>query len=642
MSEIFDLFQSELDSRASEEYTLQEWLDGCRDNRGFYANAAERMLTAIGKPTLVNTSEDTRLSRIFQNRVIKHYATFDSFYGIEETIEKIVDFLTHAADGLEERKQILYLLGPVGTAKSSLAERLKQLIESQPIYVLKMGEEVSPIYESPLGLFDKDKHGKFLEDKYGIPSRYLGYILSPWAVKRLREAGGRIDRFKVVKMYPSRLYQIAVAKTEPGDENNQDISSLVGKVDIRKLREHKQNDADAYSFSGGLCLANQGLLEFVEMFKAPIKMLHPLLTATQEGNYNGIEGAPIPFNGVILAHSNESEWQAFKSNKNNEAFLDRVSIIKVPYCLRVNEEIKIYEKMIDSSALDKKKVAPGTLDFLAKWSILTRLKEPENSTMTSKLKVYNGENLKDVDPKAKSVQEYKQNAGVDEGMTGMSTRFAYKILSQVFDKDPEERAANPVHLMTVLQDQIEQEQLGQKLETEYKQFIKTLRDEFGKFIEKEIKTACLEQYSEFGQNIFDNYLTWATAWIKENDYRDETGQTLNREALDNELSKVEKPAGIANPKEFRQEVVMFCLEAKGKLGGKNPAWTSYEKMKEVIEARIFQTSEELLPIITFNAKASKEDQEKHRGFLDRMAQKGYTHRQTRLLADWWRRWKRNT
>ena len=167
--------------------------------------------------------------------------------------------------------------------------------------------------------------GSAIEERYGIPRRKLTGQMSPWAIKRLDEFGGDISKFSVVKMSPSRLRQVCVAKTEPGDENNQDISSLVGKVDIRKLEHYAQSDPDAYSYSGALCRANQGLMEFVEMFKAPIKVLHPLLTATQEGNYNATEGlSAIPFQGIILAHSNESEWQSFRNNKNNEAFLDRV------------------------------------------------------------------------------------------------------------------------------------------------------------------------------------------------------------------------------------------------------------------------------------------------------------------------------
>ena len=241
----------------------------------------------------------------------------------------------------------------------------------------------------------------------------------------------------MVKLYPSILNQIAVAKTEPGDENNRDISSLVGKVDIRKLEEFPQNDADAYSYSGALCRANQGLMEFVEMFKAPIKVLHPLLTATQEGNYNSTEGlGAIPYSGILLAHSNESEWHSFRNNKNNEAFIDRIYIVKVPYCLRVSDEIKIYDKLLANSSLSRAHCAPDTLKMLAQFSVLSRLKEPENSNIYSKMRVYDGENLKDTDPKAKSIREYRDAAGVDEGMNGLSTRFAFKILSKVFNFDP--------------------------------------------------------------------------------------------------------------------------------------------------------------------------------------------------------------
>ena len=235
----------------------------------------------------------------------------------------------------------------------------------------------------------------------------------------------------MVKRRPSILKQVGISKTEPGDENNQDISALVGKVDIRKLESFAQDDPDAYSYSGGLCLANQGLLEFVEMFKAPIKVLHPLLTATQEGNFKGTEGfGAIPFDGIVLAHSNESEWKTFRNNKNNEAFLDRIYIVKVPYCLRVSEEVKIYEKLIRGSSLAEATCAPGTLKMMAQFAMLTRLKEPENSSLYSKMQIYDGENLKDTDPRAKSYQEYRDYAGVDEGMSGISTRFAYKILSQ--------------------------------------------------------------------------------------------------------------------------------------------------------------------------------------------------------------------
>ena len=303
---LFNHYQSRFDHSRPEEYSLEQYLNLCKTDPSAYATAAERLLMAIGEPEVVDTSKDAQLSRIFSNKMIRRYPAFSEFYGMEDAVEKIVAYFRHAAQGLEERKQILYLLGPVGGGKSSLAERLKSLMEKSPFYAIKD----SPINESPLGLFSIEEDGDILEQDYSIPKRYLRGVMSPWAVKRLKEFGGDISKFKVIKVYPSIMHQLAISKTEPGDENNQDISALVGKVDIRKLEDFPQNDADAYSFSGGLCKANRGLMEFVEMFKAPIKVLHPLLTATQEGNYNGTEAiGPIPFDGIVLAHSNESEWQ---------------------------------------------------------------------------------------------------------------------------------------------------------------------------------------------------------------------------------------------------------------------------------------------------------------------------------------------
>ncbi len=624
-----------------EDMSIDEYLAECKRDPMVYAAAAQRMLAAIGEPEMVDTRNDPRLSRLFANKVIKRYPAFAEFYGMEDAIEQVVSFFRHAAQGLEERKQILYLLGPVGGGKSSIAERLKYLVQQVPFYALKG----SPVNESPLGLFDPMEDGPVLEEQFGIPRRYLQHVLSPWAVKRLDEFGGDVRQFRVVKRYPSILKQVAIAKTEPGDENNQDISSLVGKVDIRKLESFAQDDTDAYSYSGGLCLANQGLLEFVEMFKAPIKVLHPLLTATQEGNYKGTEGfGAIPFDGVVLAHSNESEWKAFRNNKNNEAFLDRIYIVKVPYCLRVSEEIKIYEKLVRESSLGRAVCAPGTLKMMAQFSVLTRLKEPENSSLFSKMLVYDGESLKDTDPRAKSYQEYRDYAGVDEGMTGISTRFAFKILSKVFNFDSAEVAANPVHLMYVLEQQIEREQFPAELETKYTSFIKEyLSPRYAEFIGKEIQTAYLESYSEYGQNIFDRYVTYADYWIQDNEYRDtDTGEVFDRGTLNAELEKIEKPAGIANPKDFRNEIVNFVLRARANHQGKNPSWTSYEKLRLVIEKKMFSNTEELLPVISFNAKSSADEARKHEDFVTRMVDKGYTPKQVRLLCEWYLRVRKSS
>lgn len=640
---LLEKYRSKFNFAPKEVLSFEDYLKKAKVDSTLYITASERMVRAIGEPKYIDTGTIPRLRRIFGSKKIPLYESFSDFYGMEETIHKIVSFFKHAAQGLEEARQILYLLGPVGSAKSSLAERIKLLISKEPIYVLAVekddGLELSPIHETPLGLLDVDD-----TDALGIPIQYLQIKPSPWAVKRAEEFGGDLTQFRVVKVYPNLHKQLAITKTEPGDENNQDISALVGKLDIRKLEYFSQDDPDAYSYSGGLCKGNQGVLEFVEMFKAPIKVLHPLLTATQEKNYKGTESiSDIPFDGIIIAHSNESEWDKFKANKNNEAFLDRVYIVEVPYCLRVEEEIDIYNKYISASRLRGAPCAPGTLEMLARYTILTRLDDPENTSIYPKLLVYNGEEVKDRFSKSNSVQEYREAAGRDEGFYGTSTRTAFKILAEVYNFDNEEIAADPVHLLCVLEKTIKGSRLSEEDEQNYLKFIKDfLAPEYMRILGDEIQTAYLDSYEEFGQALFNRYITFADYWIQDNDFRDpDTGQMVDREELNNELERIEKPAGIANPKDFRNEVVNFALRYKASNGGKDLDWQADPKMKRVIKANMFSKVEDLLPIISFNAQKESMDKNRHKSFIERMQKIGYTDRQVRRVVDWYIRFKKS-
>jgi serine protein kinase len=381
------------------------------------------------------------------------------------------------------------------------------------------------------------------------------------------------------------------------------------------------------------------------MFKAPIKVLHPLLTATQEGNFKGTEGfGAIPFDGVVLAHSNESEWKAFRNNKNNEAFLDRIYIVKVPYCLRVSEEVKIYEKLLRGSSLAEAPCAPGTLKMMAQFAVLTRLKEPENSSCIQQ----------DAGLRRREPEGHRSARQELPGVPRLRRRRRRheRHLDALRLQDPPrcststatEVAANPVHLMYVLEQQIEREQFPAEVEAEVPAFIKEhLAPRYAEFIGKEIQTAYLESYSEYGQNIFDRYVTYADYWIQDQEYRDtDTGEVFDRGSLNAELEKIEKPAGIANPKDFRNEIVNFVLRARANNQGKNPVWTSYEKLRTVIEKKMFSNTEELLPVISFNAKASADEAKKHEDFVTRMVNKGYTPKQVRLLCEWYLRVRKSS
>jgi serine protein kinase len=279
--------------------------------------------------------------------------------------------------------------------------------------------------------------------------------------------------------------------------------------------------------------------------------------------------------------------------------------------------------------------------MLARFAVLSRLKEHENSNLYSKMRVYDGESLKETDPKAKPMQEYRDSAGVDEGMDGISTRFAFKVLSATFNYDSTEIAADPVHLMYVLEMAIKREQFREETEKKFLEFIKgELAPRYAEYIGNEIQKAYLESYHDYGQNLFDRYVDYADAWIEDQDFKDpDTGQLLDRDLLNQELSKIEKPAGIANPKDFRNEVVKFALRSRAANAGRNPSWTSYEKIREVIERRMFSQVEDLLPVISFGSKKDSETEKKHHEFVSRMMYRGYTERQVRRLVEWYMRVK---
>lgn len=631
--------------RQPEIMSLEDYLIGCKTNSLWYATAAERMVAAIGEPTVFDTSTDPRMSRIFSNRKIRVYDAFKDFFGAEDAIEQIATYFRNAAAGLEESKQILYLLGPVGGGKSSLAERIKDLMEVHPIFVLYDRNEndpelrMSPVFESPLSLFSVSEHGELFEREFGISGSYLGKtVLSGWAQEKLREFDGDITKFSVAKVYPSKASQTAIMKIEPGDDNNQDVSVLVGKTDLRKLDRFSQNHPYSYSYSGGLNRTNQGLMEFAEMFKANLKVLNPLLMATQDRSYNGTESIPsMPYGGIVLSHSNQSEWTNFRNNKTNEAFLDRVCVIKVPYCLRVNEEEQIYQKMLKGSTMRNAPIAPQTLKMLAQFMVLTRLVEPSNSTMNAKMRVYNGEAVKDTMPNAKPIEEYRMAAGVEEGMSGMSTRFAFKIISKCLDLRPDERQANPVDLMFVLEEAIRLEHLPEETSKRYNYFIREyLHRDYFAFLEKELRAAYLDSSDTFGQNMFERYVLFAEAWLDDTQCRDpETHVLLNRSQLNEQLEAIERPASVMNVKDFRHEIVNYVLRYRAKNGGNAPRWSEYTKIKDVIEKKMFAATENIMPVISFGPKSSDELATKHNKFIERMVERGYTENQIQLLVAWW-------
>ncbi len=517
-------------------------------------------------------------------------------------------------------------------------------MEVHPIYVLKAGDELSPVFESPLSLFDPEPLGPMIEEKYGIPRRRLTGLMSPWCYKRPRSVRRRhlaVPRRQASS--PRGCARSRSPRPSPATRTTRTSPRWSARSTSASSRTFAQNDPDAYSYSGGLNRANQGILEFVEMFKAPIKMLHPLLTATQEGNYIGTENiGAIPFTGVILAHSNEAEWQSFKANKNNEAFIDRICVIKVPYCLRVTEEQKIYEKLIQGSELATAPCAPATLETLARFSVMSRLRKHENSTLFAKMRVYDGESLKEIR------SEGAQRSGIS-GCRRRRRRHGRRfdaLCLQGAGRDLQPRhhggrrrsGAPDVHAGAVRSaaSSCPRKSRSATSSSSRPSWCRAMPSSSATRSRRPIWNPT----RDYGQNLFDRYVDYADAWIEDQDFKDpDTGQLLDRELLNQELTKIEKPAGIANPKDFRNEVVKFSLRSRAQNGGKNPTWTSYEKIREVIEKRIFSQVEDLLPVISFGSKKDGETEKKHGEFVARMVERGYTERQVRRLVEWYMRVK---
>lgn len=610
--------------------SLSDYLDLAKTDSSVYLSPHERLLKAIGDPVLVDTSKDPRLGRLHSNAIIRTYPAFSDFFGIEDTIDSIIGFIKHAAQGLEESRQILYLLGPVGSSKSSLANRLVELMEVEPFYAI----EGSPVYESPLGLFSRQD-----ADELHIAERYFITKPSPWLIKRLQETEGDLSKLTVVKLHPSRSLQVASSRTEPADESSQDVSSLVGKVNISKLHLFSQDDPDAYSYSGALCLGNRGILEFVEMFKAPIKTLNPLLASVQEHSYNGTEviGA-LPSDTLVLSHSNASEWDKFRSNKVNEAFLDRISLIKVPYNLRTTEEIRIYKKLLDNSTLREAPTAPKTLEMLAKFSVLSRLKVEGTTAgegLHIKMKAYDGDNVKESAVVGRPYSEYKQLAGINEGMDGLSTRWAFKILSKVFNSVSEEVSADPVLLLNVLHEQVLKEGYGKEEEANMLSQLLALEKEYRRHLDEEIKSSYVSSFSDYGQNLFERYLSFVESIHNDSNFRDiDTGAILDKDYIEKFLNDIEDSIGVSNRKDFRSEVLVHSLQHRAEHKGKYPSWTADKKIYRALQAKIFSSLENIAPVISFETKRDKKDEVKHTEFVDNMVKKGYTPLQVKRLVSW--------
>ncbi|GKX67760.1 PrkA family serine protein kinase [Inconstantimicrobium mannanitabidum] len=600
--------------------TFLDYLEVVKKNPDVAKLAHKRMYDIIINQgyEILKPEENYRIKKIYGNETIRRYNFFkDNFFGIDKIIMKLVNYLHSAAMKGEEARQVLYLVGPVGAGKSSLVEALKNAIENaEPIYTIKG----CPMNEEPLHLIPKHLRKEF-EDMLGV--QIEGDLCPICRYRLMHEYNGRYEEVPIERKNFSIRSRKGIGVVPPVDPNNQDTSVLTGSIDISKMDMYPEDDPRIFSLNGAFNVGNRGMVEFIEVFKNDVEYLHTIITATQEKSVPSPgKGAMIYFDGIIVAHSNEAEWNKFKSDHTNEAILDRIVKIEVPYCLELNEEEKIYNKIIKKSNF-KAHIAPHTLEIAAMFAIISRLSPSNKVDSITKLKIYNGEDIVEKGTTKKvDIMELKEEAGPSEGMKGISTRFIIKAIDNALSNS-ENNCINPLSVMESIIKSIKDLDISQEEKKKYLAIVQdTIRKEYNKTLEKEVTKAFIHSFREQAESLFNNYLDNAEAYVNKRKLKDaSTGEQL---VADEEFMRsIEEHIGISesSAKGFRSDVTSYMFYIV-RNGGKVD-YKSYEPLKEAIEKKLTTSVKDISRIITKSRIRDKEQDEKYNAMVEEMKNNGY-------------------
>ncbi|MGL6185219.1 MAG: PrkA family serine protein kinase [Clostridium chrysemydis] len=617
-----DFIKHDRENREKEKFngTFLEYLELVKENPDIAKLSHKRVYDRImeeGVETLKG-EDNYKVKRIHGNEIIRKYGFFkDEFYGIDKILMKLVNYFHSAAMKGEESRQVLYLVGPVGAGKSSLVESVKKALEScQKIYSIKG----CPMHEEPLHLIPKHLRPQF-EKMLGV--KIEGDLCPVCKYRLMHEFKGEYEEIPVETKSFSIRSRKGVGVVPPVDPNNQDTSILTGSIDISKMDMYSEDDPRIFSLNGAFNVGNRGMVEFIEVFKNDVEYLHTIITATQEKSIPSPgKGSMIYFDGVIIAHSNEAEWNKFKADHTNEAILDRIVKIEVPYCLELDEEKKIYEKILKKSSFDAH-IAPHTMRIAAMFAVLSRLTASNKVDPITKLKIYNGEEIVEKgSTKRIDIAELREEAGSYEGMKGISTRFIIKAIDNALSNS-EHNCINPLSIMESIIKSVKEMDIGSDDKKRYLGFIQdTIRKEYNKILEKEITKAFIHSFKEQAESLFNNYIDNAEAFVNKSKIKDtSTGEELNPD--EDFMRSIEEQIGVSesSSKGFRADVTsyMFYLIRNGAIID----YKSYEPIKEAIEKKLMASVKDLSRIITKSRVRDKEQTEKYNAMVYEMQKNGY-------------------
>ena len=616
-----DIIKSQRESSKKEKFegTFLEYLALVEENPTIAQHAHKRLYDVITELGMENMKDgDLRKHKLFNGDSIKMYDYFqEEFFGMEKVIAKVMRFLRSAALKGEESRQVLLLMGPVGAGKSALTEHIKAALEGHSYYCLAD----DPQRGEPLQLIPRSLRDKMSE----MLSVSIDGDISPVARHLLfEEYGGEYEKFKVVETTFSQRARRGIASVPPMDANSQDVSVLIGSEDISKLDKYSEDDPRALSLNGAFNVGNRGVVELVEVFKNEIEFLHTIITATQE------KRVPAPgkhdmiyFDGVIWAHCNEAEWNRFQSEHTNEAILDRIVKIDVPYILELEQEIKIYEKILSKSLFDIH-IAPHTLRIASMFSILSRLHESQKCDLLTKLKIYNGEEVVEKGRVKKiDINDLREESD-HEGMTGISTRFIMKAIDNALS-DSDKSFITPVSIMDSLIRQCKDQLINKDFQNRCLELIRnTVRNEYLRLLENEIAKAFITAYEEQAQAIFENYLDNAEAYTTKCKMKDRITKE-DMEPDEDFMKSIEGSIGVSNSgrEGFRADVTAYMFAKMRR--NESVDYTSYEPLKEAIETYLISSVKDLARIVTKSKTRDDEQRAKYSDMVQTlMDEYGYT------------------
>tara|TARA_A100001011_G_C14296581_1_gene838733 strand:+ start:87 stop:2012 length:1926 start_codon:yes stop_codon:yes gene_type:complete len=609
MSKFLEIIEKQRSKKKKEKFsgTFLEYLEIVKNNPEIIKLSHRRLYDTICKHGLETIDVDSEKYRdIFNGDKIRLYEYFEKeFFGMEAVINKLMRYLKSAAYKGEESRQVLLLMGPVGAGKSALTEYIKRALEGQSYYHL----EGDPQKGEPLQLIPRSLR-KDMEAILGVNIEGDLSPIARWEL--LNKYEGKYENYKVVESTFSQRGRRGISVVPPMDANSQDTGVLIGTEDISKLDLYPEDDPRVLSLNGAFNVGNRGIVEFVEVFKNEIEFLHTMLTATQEKRVPSPgKNDMIYFDGVILSHCNESEWNRFKSEHTNEAILDRVVKINVPYVLELDQEMKIYQKMIQRSDFRDAHIAPHSIKVASMFSVMSRLKPTNKCDILTKMKIYNGEaiiekgRVKKVD-----IKDLKDEAR-HEGMEGISTRFVMKSLDAALS-DSDKDMITPINVMDSLIKQVKEQIIDEDTKKKYLELLqKLIREEYLAILETEIAKAFITAYEEQAQSLFDSYLDNAECYATKQKVKDKITRE-ERSPDEKFMRSIEEMIGVVGSARdgFRADVTAYMFSKMRK--GDTLNYKSYGPLREAIEGYLITSVKDISRIVT-KSKSRDDTQKKKYG-----------------------------